>query len=364
MNEAVHLSLFLCQECNKYQVCSHIRCKYEDKSSEVYSICQLIFQQISQIGFVIFNEFPLVDSILENDVEKEAIYNFFRLPLEEKLKFVSKDRARRGYSPIDSENFATLIGVVGKPNDTVEKYRIGPIVENSVIENNKEYFSTKEGRVHFFPNDLTSFPFFVVEYMKRYYGTMEILSNLVLSIFELCCDLPGGSITTDTDYHTSILTFNYFPLVSAVACDGTGSSSLAIVERIAEHADVSMFTILMELFSFLEDEPSNCLLELFNVVSENWEKVELKKGSFAVNVGDCLQDRSRRLLRSARHRVVESTAVSKISKKERLTSAFFFTPNYNARMNWPCATEDELSHLSYSLWRKRLIEKAMSKRKN
>jgi isopenicillin N synthase-like dioxygenase len=359
MNEPVSLSWFLCHECSKYQVCSHIRCKYEDKSSEIYSKCRLIFQQIAEVGFVVFSEFPLVDSLLEYHEEKELIYNFFRLPLEEKMKFVSKDRARRGYSPTDSENFATLIGVTGKPNDTVEKFRIGPIIDSSVVDDNKEYFSTKEGRVHFFPNDLSLFSSSVVDYMKQYYGTMEILSNLIVAIFELCCGLPSDSISTDTDYHTSILTFNYFPHIS---CDVNDVSSSKLIERIAEHADVSMFTILLQLFPFQEDVPSNCHLELFNVISDKWEHAELRTGCFAVNVGDCLQDRSRRLLRSARHRVVENIAISKVSK-ERLTSAFFFTPNYSATMSWPCAVEDELSHLSYSLWRKRLIERAMSKHK-
>jgi len=37
-----------------------------------------------------------------------------------------KDRARRGYSPQNSENFASLIGEK-RPNDLVRKYRVGPI---------------------------------------------------------------------------------------------------------------------------------------------------------------------------------------------------------------------------------------------
>ena len=36
-----------------------------------------------------------------------------------------KDRARRGYSPINTENFASLLGEEG-PNDLVRKFRIGP----------------------------------------------------------------------------------------------------------------------------------------------------------------------------------------------------------------------------------------------
>lgn len=39
---------------------------------------------------------------------------------------LSRDRARRGYSPQNTENFASLLGESG-PNDLVRKYRIGPI---------------------------------------------------------------------------------------------------------------------------------------------------------------------------------------------------------------------------------------------
>lgn len=40
-----------------------------------------------------------------------------------------RDRARRGYSPVNTENFASLIGAEG-PNDLVRKFRIGPTVSS------------------------------------------------------------------------------------------------------------------------------------------------------------------------------------------------------------------------------------------
>ena len=56
---------------------------------------------------------------------------FFRnSDLEEKQKAYSKDRARRGYSDLNSENFASLLGMKG-PNDYVEKFRFGPTLNSS-----------------------------------------------------------------------------------------------------------------------------------------------------------------------------------------------------------------------------------------
>ena len=57
----------------------------------------------------------------------QATNTFFHVANEEVRRscLSTKDRARRGYSPINTENFASLIGTVG-PNDLVRKFRIGP----------------------------------------------------------------------------------------------------------------------------------------------------------------------------------------------------------------------------------------------
>jgi hypothetical protein len=45
---------------------------------------------------------------------------------------LTKDRARRGYSPMCTENFASLIGETG-PNDLVRKFRMGPPSSRSIV---------------------------------------------------------------------------------------------------------------------------------------------------------------------------------------------------------------------------------------
>ena len=46
---------------------------------------------------------------------------------------LAKDRARRGYSPMCTENFASLVGEQG-PNDLVRKFRMGPTNVDSTME--------------------------------------------------------------------------------------------------------------------------------------------------------------------------------------------------------------------------------------
>jgi isopenicillin N synthase-like dioxygenase len=57
----------------------------------------------------------------------DASETFFTRPSSEKALACSVNRALRGYSPFGTENFASLAGH-SKPNDAVEKFRVGPLV--------------------------------------------------------------------------------------------------------------------------------------------------------------------------------------------------------------------------------------------
>ena len=91
------------------------------------------------------------------------------------MKCLSKNKSLRGYSPIESENFASLVGD-RKPNDLVEKYRVGPLSPPSDIEERYKW--------HYYPNefplDIPSFE----ECMRRYYREMEALAKRLVAIFE------------------------------------------------------------------------------------------------------------------------------------------------------------------------------------
>ena len=79
--------------------------------------------------------------------------SFFSSSLEVKTAACSKDIARRGYSPLDTDNFAALVGTKGKPNDSVEKFRYGPYIDTHEcqhLEHTEEsYFTKKAAELHF-----------------------------------------------------------------------------------------------------------------------------------------------------------------------------------------------------------------------
>jgi isopenicillin N synthase-like dioxygenase len=357
MNSRIDLQAFYCPECCQFNVCSHLQSLYEDETSHLRSICDTIREKISNSGVVFFSNVPRFTSFSENE---QTLKEFFRLPLDIKSRAISKDKARRGYSGISTENFASLIGTAGKPNDLVEKFRVGPIVDSTSKEQCPEYYSTKEGRIHYFANDFSSlsngFQLFLISYFQQ----METLSNLILSIFELSCGLPLHSLShcEPGKSHTSILSFNCFPkLNGSSAASVTGSP----LERIADHVDVSVFTIVAEVCSSSE-KSLNCELQFLNETNE-WETIQFEENGVVVNIGECFQYRSEGLLKPARHRVIEKVNEER-AIEERLTSAYFYTPNYDQLLDWPMDSSVPISSLetaplTYSEWRRQCIAKAV-----
>lgn len=428
----IDLTTFYCPLCHDYTLtaCQHTNdnCQSIPTSpSSVMVMRERLLEAIEKLGYFMIS-LPTattktttvsdVHSVLlkARDIHHEVraiSHDFFRQPVEKKLQAVSIDRARRGYSPMSTENFASLVGNGNKPNDSVEKFRIGPLAgdrhaattidadANPVnaadvvpiedvsnvddpLQQLQAYYNTKQARIHFFPNDWRNVSQSFHGISQCYYETMYQLAMIILTIIESCCQLIPGSLTQefDRDKHTSILCYNYYPslpLSTASATNTTGASK--VIERIAEHTDVSMFTIVTDLDREIIQENDVCL-EIFNALQGNWEAVEYSEGMYLINIGDCLSERSRSRLKSALHRVVmrpsSSDRISSeqiadngssiVLSKERFSSAFFFAPNYNAKMTWlEINSSDQLKSsvpplsevVDYDTWRKQRVKRAM-----
>ncbi len=266
---------------------------------------------------------------------------FFASPLEVKTTACSKDKARRGYSPLETDNFAALVGEKGKPNDSVEKYRFGPTVGLHEFEGRDEsYFSSKAAKVHFFPNATESLDQNYQKALEQYYKLMEKLSLCILYIIEAAFHLEEGSlaIPSKPPYHTSILSINHYPLDSSNQCG---------VERVAEHTDVSLFTIVTELgqhdcTSSADDTcdfaKRNTQLQIENRITKDWLDINLGPEQFLVNIGDYLEYISQGRLHSARHRVISQRNGS----VPRESFAYFCTPRYDAVIDWK--KKEQVSH--------------------
>lgn len=170
-----------------------------------------------------------------------------------KLETISKDKARRGYSPIGDENFGTLaasrqqLSQGRQPNDIVEKFRFGREISNDTIESDS-YYQRKESRLHYYPNSWPNINEFK-NIMTTFFEGMSRLATLLLSIIEIGLDEDVGFWMNNMSKHTSIASLNYYPSLSARYCSencitdemiaGRRVDDLNIL-RIAGHTDVSV----------------------------------------------------------------------------------------------------------------------------
>lgn len=197
-------------------------------------LIQEIIEILSSIGFLYITGHGIPQDLLSRTSLQNQL--FFGLPDEIKQQHVSgRDRARRGYSSVATENFGSLAGE-RKPNDLVEKFRFGPEVSSSESD---PYYLSNECKVHFAPNEWGQLPESFRDTILEYSEAIQRLSIKILEILAIgLCESPNY-FTASMDHHTSILTLNHFPPLSSLSSPVQESQL-----RVAEHTDVSLITIV------------------------------------------------------------------------------------------------------------------------
>jgi isopenicillin N synthase-like dioxygenase len=290
-----------------------------------------LVESFMRTGFAYISGHRIAPSLL--DAVMDVAGRFFHMSLEEKSLATSKDSARRGYSAYSTENFSSLAGR-REANDLVEKFRMGPVLrgrEEALCNATDSYFTSKEGRVHFFPNSWTGTPDDMEEVLSSYFEEMERVSAAVLRALEIGLGLPERYFVHRMARHTSILGLNFFPepCPAGEALEREGADTLHL--RIAEHTDVSMLTLIAH---------GGCSRGLEVYVGGEWIEVIPVEGTLVVNIGDCLQDWTHNILRSSVHRVsycgFSSAGCSEDEDRkmsqERISCAFFATPEHDTEI--------------------------------
>jgi isopenicillin N synthase-like dioxygenase len=246
---------------------------------------------------------------------------------------VSKDKTRRGYSATNTENFASLIGNVAS-NDIVEKFRIGPLVSQEAKESDAascDYYSTKSGRIYFFENTWAGTSAELQAALTCVYSILSQLARDLLSALAIGINLPANYFSEKTCRQTSIMSVNCYSDRHTAGIEASPDSCL----RVHEHTDVSLLTLVLQ---------SDSGLQIKNKSTNTWETVECVPGSLFVHVGDCLQYWSRNRFHSTVHRVIvnskesnEGESTEYAQSKDRISLAYFTTPDYDAVLDWPLA---------------------------
>lgn len=290
---------------------------------------------------------------------------------------LTKDRARRGYSPMCSENFASLIGKQG-PNDCVKKYRIGPQSNkndlhpmSSLHQPNKWPTAEVWG-----DENASNFKSTIEEYFERTChaadcilraicdGIIDDNQNVSIEVLRESCKYGNDADEGDeSKKHTSILTLLGYQPGSRHKRGSKGYMR----PLISAHTDVGMITLLhfdSGKCAALERAANASTTDPANI---EWIDVDLPSyydndPVFVVNVGDCLSDLSGGSLRSTLHRVMPRPCPpndASLDEVARTCLALFVGLEPSASLTLPSGEV-----LSYEEWRRRRIARATAVMKN
>jgi isopenicillin N synthase-like dioxygenase len=258
---------------------------------------------------------------------------------------LTKDRARRGYSPMGTENFASLIGEHG-PNDLVRKFRIGlPSIGN---EGDDKGVNSPLLRPNVWPTteDWNKADEFRKSIEAYYDAVHQGAHAIVRAICDGAFHEQGLTLnflsSSESVAHTSILTLLGYQTTSRKK----GKQARPLV---AAHTDVGVITLL------LFDEGDCATLQRRAADVDSWTDVLLPRSVpgdpvFVVNVGDCLSDLTSGTLPSTLHRVMPRPH----GATPRNCLALFVGLDPRETLTLPSTGEV----ISYEEWRKRRIARA------
>lgn len=233
---------------------------------------------------------------------------------------LTKDRARRGYSPQNTENFASLIGEHGR-NDLVRKFRMGPTGEQ-----NQESSESPLLNPNVWPSpdcwDEVSCSLFR-EAVELYYGEISRVAHVLVQAIcdgiiherpELSSSLKAISMNESIS-HTSILTLLGYR--KGTRHKKTRKNSQLGNPLVAAHTDVGVITVLLfdkgDCAVLQREASSTTNLQSSTRKDEKlWVDVNLpsiipEDPIFVVNIADCLSELCENYLPSTLHRVMPET---------------------------------------------------------
>ena len=252
---------------------------------------------------------------------------------------LTKDRARRGYSPMNVENFASLIGEQ-RHNDLVRKFRVGPLHESdpnsALLQPNVWPASDVWDGAASFRSDVEHY------YIKACMAGQRLVEAICDGLLNKYPELKQPLKTlnaTNRPSHSSILSL----LSYRVGSRHKGKNKGPLV---AAHTDVGIITML--LF-----DRGDCAVLQRSDGAGGWVDVYLPNSVpedpiFVVNIADCFSELCGGRLPSTLHRVDARQAAG----APRNCCALFvgLDPNVELEVNG--------TTLTYEEWRKRRIARA------
>lgn len=309
-----------------------------------------------------------LDSALCRDALERAEWFLHRADEVARRDCLAQDRARRGYSPTGTENFASLLGEVAA-NDLVKKFRMG---SPRILDRPNEVGSSTLWQPNVWPaphwKGSDSFRTTMEAYFEAANGAaLCVVQAICAGLMERYPDLatslrPLVWPEEDMTYHEATATTSILTLLGyAVGSRHKGKHTGPLV---APHTDVGVLTFLLfddgncaTLQRHRDGHPSGS--------QPSWVDVTLppvvpSDPIFVVNVADCLSELSGGRLPSTLHRVAAvrpgtgGNAVGPLLLRPRTCCALFVGLQPHQTLQIQGET------LTYEEWRKRRINRALS----
>ncbi len=244
-------------------------------------------------GFFLVENHGISERLLSR--ARREIDQFFGLPNDLKAAIhISRSRNHRGYVPVGEEN---ALGSTAA--DLKEAFDIGrelPTDDPDVVAG-KPFHGP-----NVWPVDRPAFR----QALLGLYDHWFAVSARISTLFAICFGLPEDYFVAKTDKHLSELRIARYPPQATSATSGQIGCG--------EHTDYGILSILWQI--------NHAGLQLMRRDSE-WVEVPLVPGTFVCILGDTVSRLTNDAWPATRHRVVNS------GPSFRLSSSFFFDPNYD-----------------------------------
>jgi isopenicillin N synthase-like dioxygenase len=228
---------------------------------------------------------------------------FFRLPLEEKLKFRSpNDLLFQGYAcPGTGPGFHTS-----------ERQSFNVFKFDTVADAIANGYPDDVGAVFYdaiWPERPAEFP----AIWREYYAAIEHIASRLLRAFERGLGLADGWFAPHVKFSPSTLAANYYS-------NDIDSGHEPSPFRFPAHTDEDIFTILYQ-----DEGPGSLQL---HQRGEGWRNVVPVPGTFVVNIGELMARWTNDKLRATPHRVLAPK--NPAEERPRMSAPFFFKPDLDA----------------------------------
>ncbi len=238
---------------------------------------------------------------------RQAVVDFFALPLEEKLKVERPpEKVSRGYNRFMDRSLSYSIGKEAPP-DLQEAFAFGP--EEFTGE---DWIKDDPGTAMMAPNRWPDKPPEFHSTMQQYAAAMKWLGDRVLDIIATALDVDRHYFDDKYDHQSSVSRVVRYPARKEAADAGQ--------LRAGEHTDYGTVT-------FLRGDAVPGGTEVMTRDGE-WVEVICPPGGFVCNIGDALARWTNDRWKSTLHRVGNPPPDAK--NVDRISLVHFHSPNHDA----------------------------------